>query len=47
MINSFSDDKVLAQSFLTDYVATQDVMEAFYAVRQPPAGLPAGTRRDG
>ena len=42
MINSFSDNKVLAQSFLTDYVATQDVMETFYATgNRPPAFLPA------
>ena len=42
MINSFSDNKVLAQSFLTDYVATQDIMEAFYKTgNRPPAYLPA------
>lgn len=42
MINSFSDNKVLAQSFLTDYIATKDIMEAFYASgNRPPAFLPA------
>ena len=42
MINAFSDDRVLAQSFLVDYIATQDVMEAFYeAGDRPPAYLPA------
>jgi maltose-binding protein MalE len=42
MINSFSPNKVLAQSFLTDYVATTPVMEALYlAGDRPPAFLPA------
>ncbi|MCB0198633.1 MAG: maltose ABC transporter substrate-binding protein [Caldilineae bacterium] len=42
MINSFSDNKVLAQTFLTDYVATEPVMEAFYeSGNRPPAYLPA------
>ncbi len=42
MINSFSANKVLAQTFLTDYVATQDIMEAFYKTgNRPPAYLPA------
>lgn len=42
MINSFSANKVLAQSFLTDYVATTPVMEALYlAGDRPPAYLPA------
>lgn len=42
MINSFSDDKVLAQSFLTDYVATQDLMEGLATSgNRPSAYLPA------
>lgn len=42
MINAFSDNKVLAQSFLTDYIATNEVMEALYkAGNRPPAYLPA------
>ncbi len=42
MINSFSANKVLAQSFLTDYIATTPVMEALYlAGNRPPAYLPA------
>jgi maltose-binding protein MalE len=42
MINSFSPDKVLAQSFLTDYVATTPLMEAIYvAGNRPPAYVPA------
>jgi maltose/maltodextrin transport system substrate-binding protein/arabinogalactan oligomer/maltooligosaccharide transport system substrate-binding protein len=42
MINSFSPNKVLAQSFLTDYIATTPVMEALYlAGDRPPAFLPA------
>lgn len=42
MINSFSPNKVLAQSFLTDYIATTPVMEALYlAGDRPPAYLPA------
>jgi maltose-binding protein MalE len=42
MINSFSENKVLAQSFLTDYIATTPVMEALYlAGDRPPAYLPA------
>jgi maltose/maltodextrin transport system substrate-binding protein/arabinogalactan oligomer/maltooligosaccharide transport system substrate-binding protein len=42
MINAFSKNKVLAQSFLTDYIATTPVMEALYlAGDRPPAYLPA------
>ncbi len=42
MVNAFSDDRVLAQSFLTDYIATQSVMEALYETGdRPPAYLPA------
>jgi maltose/maltodextrin transport system substrate-binding protein/arabinogalactan oligomer/maltooligosaccharide transport system substrate-binding protein len=42
MINSFSANKVLAQSFLTDYVATTPVMEELYLEGdRPPAYIPA------
>ena len=42
MINAFGPNKVLAQSFLTDYVATNAVMEPIYtAGNRPPAYLPA------
>ncbi len=42
MINSFSPNRVLAQSFLLDYVATTPVMEALYlAGGRPPAYVPA------
>ncbi len=42
MINAFSPNKVLAQAFLTDYVATNAVMEPLYtAGNRPPAYLPA------
>lgn len=47
MINSFSANKVLAQSFLTDYVATTEVMEALYkAGNRPPAYIPAQAAMD-
>jgi maltose-binding protein MalE len=48
MINSFSPNKVLAQSFLTDYIATTDVMEALYANGgyRPPAYVPAQAAMD-
>ena len=42
MINSFSPDKVLAQSFLVDYIATTEMQTALYeAGDRPPAYLPA------
>lgn len=42
LINAFSEDKVLAQSFLVDYIATNDMMEQFYlSDNRPPAYLPA------
>ena len=42
MVNAFSDDRVLAQTFLLDYVATQPVMETLYETGdRPPAYLPA------
>lgn len=47
MINAFSEDKVLAQSFLTDYLATTEVMEALYKGGQrPPAFIPAQAAMD-
>jgi maltose/maltodextrin transport system substrate-binding protein/arabinogalactan oligomer/maltooligosaccharide transport system substrate-binding protein len=42
MINNYSKNKVLAQSFLTDYIATTPVMEALYkAGNRPSAYIPA------
>jgi arabinogalactan oligomer/maltooligosaccharide transport system substrate-binding protein len=42
MINAFSPNRVLAQSFLVDYVATNDVMEQFFVLdNRPPAYMPA------
>ena len=42
MINSFSKNKVLAQSFLQDYIGTKEVQEALYqAGDRPPAFMPA------
>ena len=47
MINSFSPDKVLAQSFLLDYIGTKEVQEAIYkAGSRPPAYLPAREAMD-
>lgn len=41
-VNAFSPNAVLAQSFLVDYVATQDVMEQFYLQGdRVPAYVPA------
>jgi maltose-binding protein MalE len=41
-VNAFSPNKVLAQSFLTDYIATVPVMEQFYLQgNRVPAYLPA------
>lgn len=42
MVNDFSPNKVLAQSFLVDFIATQEVMEQFYLQgERTPAYLPA------
>ncbi|NLH07435.1 MAG: extracellular solute-binding protein, partial [Chloroflexi bacterium] len=42
MISPFSEDPLLAQAFLTDFVATQEVMFQLYeAGGRPPAFLPA------
>lgn len=42
MVNDFSSNKVLAQTFLVDFVAQQDVMEQFYLQgERTPAYLPA------
>jgi maltose-binding protein MalE len=47
MINAFSPNKVLAQTFLLDYVATTEVQEALYkAGNRPPAYLPAQAAMD-
>ena len=47
MINAFSPNKVLAQSFLVDYIATQEMMEQFYLLdNRPPAYLPAQAAMD-
>ena len=47
MINAFSPDKVLAQSFLQDYVATTEVQTAIYeAGNRPPAYMPARAAMD-
>ncbi len=46
-INAFSPDKVLAQSFLQDYIATSEVQEAIYvAGNRPPAYMPARAAMD-
>jgi maltose-binding protein MalE len=46
-INAFSPDKVLAQSFLQDYVATSEVQTAIYeAGNRPPAYMPARAAMD-
>jgi arabinogalactan oligomer / maltooligosaccharide transport system substrate-binding protein len=42
MVNDFSPNKVLAQSFLVDFLATQEVMEQFYLQgERVPAYIPA------
>jgi len=42
MINAFSEDPLLAQIFLTEFVATEEAMDAFFEVGQrPPAYLPS------
>ncbi len=47
MINAFSPNRVLAQSFLVDYMATTDVMEQFFVLdNRPPAYMPARTVMD-
>ncbi|MFZ2488385.1 MAG: maltose ABC transporter substrate-binding protein [Anaerolineae bacterium] len=47
MINAFSENKVLAQTFLTDYLASKEVMEALYKGGQrPPAFIPAQAAMD-
>jgi maltose-binding protein MalE len=47
MVNAFSPNVVLAQSFLTDYVATNEVMEQFFIVdNRPPAYVPARSVMD-
>jgi maltose-binding protein MalE len=47
MINAFSPNKVLAQSFLLDYVGTTEMQTALYeAGDRPPAYLPARDAMD-
>jgi len=42
MVSAFSENPLLAQLFLTDFVATEDVMDSFFATGQrPPAYLPS------
>jgi len=42
MVNDFSPNKVLARSFLVDFITTQDVMEQFYLQgERTPAYIPA------
>jgi maltose-binding protein MalE len=42
MISAFSEDPLLAQIFLTEFVATEETMDAFFEVGQrPPAYLPS------
>src|SRR5690606_30676198 len=41
MVSAFSDNQVLAQAFLTEFVATEEVMQAIYeADPRPSAFLP-------
>ncbi|MFW5981805.1 MAG: sugar ABC transporter substrate-binding protein [Halanaerobiaceae bacterium] len=45
MISSFSKNKVLAQIFLNNFVANEDVMYRFYEIdNRPPTFIPAGER---
>ena len=46
-INAFSPDKVLAQSFLQDYIATTEVQDGHLRGWQSAPCLHAGSRRDG
>jgi maltose-binding protein MalE len=41
MVSAFSEDPLLSQIFLTDFVATPEIMQAMYDVDpRPPAYLP-------
>ncbi|MBF8435911.1 maltose ABC transporter substrate-binding protein [Halanaerobiaceae bacterium Z-7014] len=45
MISSFSENRILAQTFLNEFVATEDVMYRFYEIDdRPPTFIPAGDR---
>lgn len=45
MISAFSENKILAQTFLNDYVAKEDVMFRFYEIDdRPPTYIPAGEK---
>ncbi len=47
MINAFSPDKILAQTFLVDYVATDAVMDELYATgNRPSAWIPSRAKMD-
>jgi maltose-binding protein MalE len=41
MINAFSENKLLAQTFLTEYIATDDVLQKIYetGLRRLPGSL--------
>jgi len=42
MISAFSENKLLARTFLTEFIATKDVMLKLYErATRPPAFLPA------
>lgn len=45
MISAFSENKILAQTFLNEYVAKEDVMYSFYeSDNRPPTYIPAGEK---
>lgn len=45
MISSFSENRILAQTFLNDFVAQEDVMYRFYEIDdRPPTFISAGER---
>ncbi|MEJ6952620.1 sugar ABC transporter substrate-binding protein [Natronospora cellulosivora (SeqCode)] len=45
MVSSFSENKILSQLFLNDFVANEDVMYRFYEIDdRPPTFIPAGER---
>ncbi|MFW5736369.1 MAG: sugar ABC transporter substrate-binding protein [Halanaerobium sp.] len=45
MVSAFSENKILAQTFLNEFVAKEDVMYSFYeSDDRPPTYIPAGDR---
>jgi len=43
MVSSFSENKMLAQAFLTEYIATKDTMRKLFELgKRPPAFIPVG-----